>query len=74
MNLEKEAHRSKGRSTLEKWLIFLFVAMTCVSIALVVVYFTDKNDTSSLVEGECVLEKHSICYSNTNICLRSNVL
>uniref|UniRef100_A0A3B4YSD3 Zgc:154142 n=1 Tax=Seriola lalandi dorsalis TaxID=1841481 RepID=A0A3B4YSD3_SERLL len=41
---------SRGLSTLEKFLIFLFVAMTGVCIGLVVVYFTDKADSSTHAE------------------------
>ncbi|XP_059189819.1 ovochymase-2 [Centropristis striata] len=42
---------SRGLSTLEKFLIFLFVAMTAACIGLMVVYFTEKSD-SSTHEGE----------------------
>uniref|UniRef100_A0A8C4GTC4 Zgc:154142 n=1 Tax=Dicentrarchus labrax TaxID=13489 RepID=A0A8C4GTC4_DICLA len=41
----------KGMSTLEKCLIFLFVAMTGACIGLVVVYFSDKANSSTHVEG-----------------------
>ncbi|XP_062243272.1 ovochymase-2 [Platichthys flesus] len=50
MDLEKGRGRSKGLSTLEKCLIFLFVAMTGACIGLVVVYFTDKADSSTDIE------------------------
>ncbi|KAF3852521.1 hypothetical protein F7725_005876 [Dissostichus mawsoni] len=50
MDEEKGSRRSRGCSTLEKCLIFLFVAMTGVCIGLVVVYFTEKNSTT-LTEG-----------------------
>ncbi|XP_071378637.1 cubilin [Centroberyx affinis] len=42
-----KSRRSKGMTTLEKILIFLFLAMTGACIALLVVYFTDKADSSS---------------------------
>ncbi|XP_034543236.1 ovochymase-2 [Notolabrus celidotus] len=51
MDVEKGGRRSKGLSTLEKCLIFLFVAMTGACIGLVVVYFTDKNDSTPHIEG-----------------------
>ncbi|KAM7394398.1 hypothetical protein PAMP_021203 [Pampus punctatissimus] len=51
MDMEKSQRRSRGLSTLEKILIFLFVAMTGVCIALVVIYFTEKDDTSINAEG-----------------------
>ncbi|KAJ4944177.1 hypothetical protein JOQ06_012722 [Pogonophryne albipinna] len=51
MDEEKGSRRSRGCSTLEKCLIFLFVAMTGVCIGLVVVYFTEKNSTT-LTEGQ----------------------
>lgn len=54
MDLEKGHRRSRGFSTLEKYLIFLFVAMTGACIGLVVVYFTDKAEAPAPVEGECV--------------------
>ncbi|KAK7930543.1 hypothetical protein WMY93_006938 [Mugilogobius chulae] len=37
----------KSTTTLEKCLIFLFVGMTCACVGLVVVYFTDKSDTTT---------------------------
>ncbi|TDH16323.1 hypothetical protein EPR50_G00018550 [Perca flavescens] len=43
--------RSRGMSTLEKFLIFLFVAMTGTCIGLVVIYFTEKADSSTHAEG-----------------------
>ncbi|XP_070846884.1 cubilin [Chaetodon trifascialis] len=46
----KDHRRSRGMSTLEKCLIFLFVAVTGVCIAFIVLYFIDK-DNSSHVEG-----------------------
>lgn len=54
MDLEKGHRRSKGMSTLEKYLIFLFVAITGICIGLVAIYFVDKDDSSTDVEGECV--------------------
>ncbi|XP_051241548.1 ovochymase-2 [Dicentrarchus labrax] len=51
MDSEKAHHRSRGMSTLEKCLIFLFVAMTGACIGLVVVYFSDKANSSTHVEG-----------------------
>ncbi len=54
MGEEKGRRGSRGMSTLEKFLIFLFVAMTGTCIGLVVVYFTDKADSSTQPEGECV--------------------
>ncbi|KAI9525572.1 hypothetical protein NQZ68_006121 [Dissostichus eleginoides] len=51
MDEEKGSRRSRGCSTLEKCLIFLFVAMTGVCIGFVVVYFTEKNSTI-LTEGQ----------------------
>lgn len=53
MVLEKGHRRSKGMSTLEKYLIFLFVAITGICIGLVAIYFIDKDDSSTDVEGEC---------------------
>lgn len=53
MDVEK-GRRSRGLSTLEKCLIFLFVAMTGACIGLVVVYFTEKSDSSTHIDGECV--------------------
>ncbi|KAF7223607.1 tolloid-like protein 2 [Nothobranchius furzeri] len=47
----KSQRGSGGFSTLEKWLLFLFVALTCVCIGLVAIYFTDKDDSSSHKEG-----------------------
>ncbi|XP_034044824.1 ovochymase-2 [Thalassophryne amazonica] len=47
MDAEKNHHRSKKLSTLEKGLIFLFVAVTAICIALMVIYFTDKSDSST---------------------------
>lgn len=52
MDLEKGRRKSKGLSTLEKGLIFLFVAMTGACIGLVVIYFVDKADTSTHIEGD----------------------
>ncbi|KAE8300288.1 Bone morphogenetic protein 1-like protein [Larimichthys crocea] len=43
--------RSKGLSTLEKCLIFLFVAMTTACISLLVVYFVEKADSSTHIDG-----------------------
>ncbi|XP_071359853.1 ovochymase-2 [Trachinotus anak] len=51
MDVEKGRRRSRGLSTMEKCLIFLFVAMTGACIGLVVVYFTDKADSSTHEEG-----------------------
>lgn len=45
--------QSKGMSTLEKILIFLFVAMTGACIGLAIIYFTDKADSATHPEGEC---------------------
>uniref|UniRef100_A0A3B4TUR0 Zgc:154142 n=1 Tax=Seriola dumerili TaxID=41447 RepID=A0A3B4TUR0_SERDU len=42
---------SRGLSTLEKILICLFVAMTGVCISIVVIYVTDKADSSTHAEG-----------------------
>ncbi|XP_040043305.2 ovochymase-2 isoform X2 [Gasterosteus aculeatus] len=50
MDEENSRRRSASTSTLEKALIFLFVAMTLACIGLVVVYFTDK-PTSSTYAG-----------------------
>ncbi|XP_040002652.1 ovochymase-2 [Xiphias gladius] len=51
MDEEKGSCRSRGMSTLEKCLIFLFVAMTGACIGLVVIYFMDKADSSTHAEG-----------------------
>ncbi|XP_029285789.1 tolloid-like protein 2 [Cottoperca gobio] len=51
MDVEMGSRRSKGLSTLEKCLICLFVAMTGTCIGLVVVYFVEKNDSSTHAEG-----------------------
>lgn len=40
-------------STLEKFLIFLFVLMTGVCVGLVALYFTSEAVNSPDVEGEC---------------------
>lgn len=52
MDPEKGSRRSRGMSTLEKSLIFLFVAMTGACVGLVAIYFTEKANASTLVEGE----------------------
>ncbi|XP_068177209.1 ovochymase-2 [Antennarius striatus] len=52
MDVEKENHRSRGLSTLEKCLILLFVIMTGVCIGFIVVYFTEKGESSAHVEGD----------------------
>ncbi|XP_061778961.1 ovochymase-2 [Nerophis lumbriciformis] len=50
MKLEKRF----GLSTLEKWLIFLFVVMTGVCVALVTLYFVDQEAASTTdQEGKC---------------------
>lgn len=49
--MEKGRRRSRGMSTLEKCLIVLFVLMTGACIALLVLYFIDKDDSA---EGEFV--------------------
>lgn len=54
MDVEKGRGWSRGMTTLEKGLIFLFVAMTGACIGLVVVYFSEKPDSSPYAEGECV--------------------
>lgn len=59
MDLEKGPRRSRGMTTLEKFLIFLFVAMSAVCIGLIVLYFTDKSDSSTSGEGEYVY--YSMC-------------
>lgn len=61
MDLEKGPRRSRGMTTLEKFLIFLFAAMSAVCIGLIVLYFTDKSDSSTSAEGEYVY------YSNTKM-------
>ncbi|KAF7655501.1 hypothetical protein LDENG_00055110 [Lucifuga dentata] len=45
--VEKSDQQSKNMSTLEKCLIFLFLAMTGTCIGVLVVYFTEKNDSST---------------------------
>lgn len=47
-------------STLEKCLIFLFLAMTGACIGLVVVYFTEKAESSAHEEGECVYSENTM--------------
>lgn len=42
MESSKDSRRSKKMSTLEKMLIFLFVAMTGVSITFIVLYFVNQ--------------------------------
>lgn len=54
MDVKEGGRRSRGMSTLEKCLIFLFVAMTGVCIGLIAIYFTDKANSSTHAEGECV--------------------
>ncbi|XP_068614175.1 ovochymase-2-like [Brachionichthys hirsutus] len=51
MDSEKDNRRSRGLSTLEKCLIILFVAMTGTCIGFVVVYFTEKGNSSPHVEA-----------------------
>lgn len=67
-DLEKGRYRSKGLSTLEKCLIFLFVAMTGVCIGLAVVYANEKGDSSTEGEGKCVFSvfAHNELYSSQN--------
>lgn len=44
---------SRALSTLETILVFLFVAMTGACIGLIVIYFVDKDDSSSThIDGE----------------------
>lgn len=58
----------KSMTTLEKCLIFLFLAMTGACIGLVVVYFTET-DASSANEGEHTF--NTIFYSiSTEVCLQ----
>lgn len=45
-------------STLEKYLIFLFVLMTGVCVGLVAIYLTDAANSPTEVEGEC--ETHAV--------------
>lgn len=40
-------------STLEKYLIFLFVLMTGVCVGLVAIYMTDDANSPTDAEGEC---------------------
>ncbi|XP_058497545.1 ovochymase-2 [Solea solea] len=47
VDAEKGSRRPSGMSTLEKCLIFLFVAMTAACIGLVVIFFIDRADESS---------------------------
>ncbi|KAM4603345.1 ovochymase-2 [Polymixia lowei] len=49
--LKEKGSGSRGLTTLEKSLIFLFVVMTGACIGLVVVYFTEKDDSSSNGSG-----------------------
>ncbi|KAL3996601.1 hypothetical protein ACER0C_009257 [Sarotherodon galilaeus] len=53
MDVEKGHGRSRGMSTLETCLIFIFVAMTGACIGLVVIYFVDKanSETEGLTLG-----------------------
>ncbi|XP_047430814.1 ovochymase-2 [Mugil cephalus] len=46
MDAEKGYRRRRGLSTLEKSLMFLFVAMTGACIGLIVIYFTDKSEST----------------------------
>lgn len=69
MDVEKGHGRSRGMSTLEICLIFIFVAMTGACIGLVVIYFVDKADSET--EGECLhLLKHTVLPFNISISLR----
>ena len=51
-HLQKRMSDSRSRrfSTLENILVFLFVAMTGACIGLVVIYFTDKTEPSTVGE------------------------
>lgn len=68
-DLEKGRYRSKGLTTLEKCLIFLFVAMTGVCIGLAVVYVNERGDPSTEGEGKCVFSvfAHNELYSSPQI-------
>lgn len=64
--MESTYSRPKRMSTLEKMLIFLFVAMTGVCIAFIVLYFVDQptnNDESTPVAGECVFCEIALIFS-----------
>lgn len=52
MDVQKGHTKSRTLNTLEITLVFLFVAMTGSCIGLVVIYFTDKPDSSSYTQGE----------------------
>lgn len=47
------ASQQEKMSTLEKFLIFLFVLMTGVCVSLIALYFTSEAVNSADVEGEC---------------------
>ncbi|XP_007562022.2 ovochymase-2 [Poecilia formosa] len=51
MDVEKGKHRSRALSNLEKMLMFLFIALAVVCIALIALYFTDKPDAPDQSEG-----------------------
>lgn len=60
MKSEQGPSRPNRMSTLEKWLIFLFVAMSGICIALTVIYFAGKPDDSTPAEGECAVFEECI--------------
>ncbi|XP_041837910.1 ovochymase-2 [Melanotaenia boesemani] len=77
--MDVKGRRSRGLNALEKCLIFLFVAMTGVCIGLVVIYFTEKDDSSSHAEcgglqemieesGTFSSGNYPSSYDNGNVC------
>lgn len=52
MDVQRGLTKSRSLNTLEITLVFLFVAMTGTCIGLVVIYFTDKADSTSYSQGE----------------------
>lgn len=70
MDAERGKYWSKGLSTLEKSLIFLFVAMACVSISFIALYFTEKSDSSAHSEGEFIFYHLEICVQVLQDCIK----
>ncbi|XP_076583741.1 ovochymase-2 [Chaetodon auriga] len=73
MGMEKGHCRSRGLSTLEICLIVLFVAITGVCIAFIVLYFTEKDDSSHVEEmtqsgcgGSQMLTEESGIFTSSN--------
>lgn len=63
MESSNGSRRPKRMSTLEKMLIFLFLAMTGVTIAFIVLYFVNQPTSEPThVPGECVLCENALIF------------